>query len=120
MKDDHDRTDKEPEETHKPSARERTVKHLKGLLVAAAGATLAAGSCCSGSQTQTDPVVCDPLPPPIEADAGPDEVQPGQGQDQGGGEGGLTITDGGSPPPYQPPPDEPPVVCDPLPPPMED
>ena len=79
---------KTPEKTEKPksspdnSVRRRVQRHLKHLLIPG---LLSVGACKSRNE-----VVCDPLPPPIEA------------------------TSNGAPPDAGPPP---PVVCDPLPPP---
>lgn len=91
------KTEKKPK-----TPRERALSHLRGLIAAAAGATLGIG--CSGPQeedTSVPPV--DTVPPPMETDDAGTEDQ---------ADGSVTQD--------EPIPEPPPVVCDPLPPPYEE
>ena len=91
------------EPARRATPRERTLKHLRGLIGAAAGAAIS----CSGPHKEG--VVCDPLPPPMEdAGTGPEP------DDRPDGDGSAADARQRDPEP------EPPVVCDPLPPPVDE
>jgi hypothetical protein len=77
----------------KSPVRSRVERHLKRLLIPG---VMTLGAC---KPSKVDSVVCDPMPPPIDANAGPP------------GDAGAVA------PPINEDPVPPPVVCDPMPPP---